>query len=167
MRVLRYVALLALVIWIGGLIILGGLVPVTAFEVVDARQVAAGRMLVGALFAVLLERYHLVAYVCAGVLMATLVARRLLGPRPRRFGVRVGLLGLLIAMTLYSGLALTGRVEALQTEIGVPASTLPSDDPQRTRFARLHGLSVGLVIATVAGGLFLLWWEAADGTSEG
>ena len=163
MRLFRYVALVALVVWLGGLITLGALVAPTAFDVVDARHVESGRMLVGFLFGAIFERFHLVAYGAGALLLLSLVARRLLGPKPVHFGVRTGILCVMLALTLYSGLTLTGDVERAQAELGVPSSTLPEGDPGRVRFERRHGLSVVIVIATVAAGLVLLGYEAAEG----
>lgn len=163
MRALRFVALVALVVWIGGLVTLGALVAPTAFDVVEARHIESGRMLVGYLFGAMFERFHLVAYAAGAALLASLVARRLLGPKPVHFGVRVGILSVMLAVTLYSGLVLTDAVERTQAELGVPSSTLPEGDPGRVRFEWLHGLSVALVIVTVAGGLVLLAYEAAEG----
>ena len=162
MRALRYLALVALVVWIGGLVTLGALVAPTAFDVVEARHIESGRMLVGYLFAAIFERFHYVAYGAAAVLLLSLVARRLLGPKPVHFGIRVGVLGVMLALTLYSGLVLTGQVERTQAELGVPSSTLTAGDPGRARFERLHGLSVALAILTAAGGLLLLGYEAAE-----
>jgi hypothetical protein len=163
MRLLRYVGLVALVVWLGGLITLGAIVAPTAFDVVDARHVESGRMLVGFLFGAIFERFHLVAYGAGALLLLSLVARRLLGPKPVHFGVRTGILCVMLALTLYSGLMLTGDVERAQAELGVPSSTLPEGDPGRVRFEQRHGLSVAIVIATVAAGLVLLGYEAAEG----
>jgi hypothetical protein len=57
---------------------------------------------------------------------------------------------------------LTRQIEAIQAEVGVPSLTLPAEHPQRVRFNRLHGLSVGLLAFNVAGGLALLAWETRD-----
>ena len=163
MRLLRYAALVALIVWLGGLITLGAIVAPTAFDVVEARHVESGRMLAGALFGAIFERFHFVAYGAGAVLLLSLVARRVLGPKPVHFGVRTGILCAMLALTLYSGLVLTGDVVRTQAELGVPSSTLPEGDAGRVRFERRHGLSVAIVIVTVAAGLVLLGYEAAEG----
>jgi hypothetical protein len=162
MRVLRYAALVALVVWIGGLVTLGALVAPTAFAVVDARHVESGRMLVGFLFGAVFERFHLVAYAAGAVLLVSLIARRLLGPKPVHFGVRLGILCAMLAVTLYSGLILTGQVERTQVELGVPSSTLPAGDPGRLRFERRHHLSVAIAVITIVAGLVLVAYESAE-----
>lgn len=162
MRVLRYAALVALVVWIGGLMTLGLLVAPTAFDVVEARHVESGRMLVGYLFGVMFERFHFVAYGAGAILLISLAGRRLLGPKPVHFNVRLGLVVAMLAVALYSGLLLTKDVETAQVALGVPASTLPEGDPRRVEFARLHSRSVALVIATVVAGFVLLAYEAVE-----
>jgi len=162
MRFLRYAALVALAIWIGGMVTLGAIVAPTAFAVVEAQQVEAGRALVGFLFGAFLDRFHDVAYVAGGVVLASLIGRRLIGPRPVYFGVRVALAAAMLAVVLYSGLVLTGQVERIQAEVGVPSLTLPDDHPTRARFNSLHRLSVVLMGFNVLGGLALLGWEAGE-----
>ncbi len=162
MRLLRYAALVALTVWIGGLVTLGAIVAPTAFVVVEARHVDSGRLLAGALFAAFLHRFHYVAVAAALVVLLSLVARRLIGPRPVRFGVRTALVSVMLAVTLYSGWVLVDQVERIQDEVGVPSLTLPRDDARRVRFNRLHGLSVGLLVFDVVGGLVLLGWETRD-----
>lgn len=162
MRVLRYVALVALGIWAGGTLTLGALVAPVAFATVEAEQIEGGRALVGLLFAAFLHRFHWVALGAAVVVFASLVGRRLIGPRPVHFGGRVALVATMLAVTLYSGFVLTGRVERIQREVGVPSLTLPDGSPVRVEFNRLHGLSVALMGFNVAGSLVLLGWEAAE-----
>jgi hypothetical protein len=163
MRLLRYAALVALTVWVGGLITLGAIVAPTAFAVVAARHVEGGRLLVGILFAAFLHRFHAVAIGAGLVVLLSLVARRLIGPRPVHFGVRTALVSMMLAATLVSGLVLLGQVEEIQEAVGAPSETLPPQDARRVRFNRLHGVSVGLLVFEVVGGLALLGWEARDG----
>ena len=164
MRVLRYVALVALGLWVGGMVTLGALVAPVAFATVEAERIEGGRALVGVLFGAFLHRFHWVALGAAAVVFASLVGRRLIGPRPIHFGARVALLAAMAGATLYSGFVLTGQVERIQREVGVPSLTRPDGDPVRAEFNRLHGLSVALMGFNVAGGLALLGWEAAERT---
>lgn len=161
MLALRYVALLAIGLWVGGLAALGGLFAPAVFDVLGAR-VQDGRLLAGAVFGEAFRRFHYVSYACGAVLFGSLAARAILGPRPRRFAVRMGIAILMIGASLVSGLIVTPRIEALQHEVGVPPSTLSASDARRARFGRLHGLSTGIQLLPLTGGLLLLFWELRD-----
>jgi hypothetical protein len=164
MLVLRYAYLLALVIWLGGMLVLGAVVAPTVFQVLQARDPAAGRVLAGALFGGVLDRFHYVAYGCGAILLLTLVLMAVLGPRPAQFAVRTALAAIMLTIALYSGVAVLGSVRSLQREIGagVAPSTLPANDPRRVRFDELHLLSTRLMMVNIAGALVLLYWEARE-----
>ena len=159
---LRYAALVALVVWIGGLVALGGIAAPVVFDVTAARHAAEPRLLAGALFGEMLARFYYVTYGAGLVLAASLGTRRILGPKPRRFNWRVGILLLMLAATAYGGVVVAGRIARLQAEIGVAPSSLPDNDPRRLEFGRLHGLSTGLQLVPLLGGLALLFWELKD-----
>jgi hypothetical protein len=162
MVVLRYAALLALVIWVGGLVALGGIAAPAIFAVIDQRQLADGRILSGALFGEMLARFTIISYAAGGVLLLTLVLRRILGPRPHRFAWRAGLATFMLAATAYGSLSVASRITALQREIGVAPSSLPEGDARRSEFGRLHGISTALQLVPLLGGLALLFWEMKD-----
>lgn len=159
--ILRYLYALALVVWLGGMLVIGAIVAPAAFEVLPQQQ-ASGRLLAGALVGDVLRRFQLISYVAGGILLAALIAMKLIGPRPAAFGIRVGVIAVMLAIALFSGIWVTGRINRLQQQIGAPASTLSESDPRRAEFGRLHGLSTTLMLANVIGGLVLLFWEARE-----
>jgi len=162
MLALRYIALLALVIWIGGLVALGAIAAPVAFDVTAARHLPEPRMIAGALFGEMLRRFTLVSYAAGGVILLSLLIRRVLGPRPRHFGVRAGIVALMLAAAAYAGIIVASRIETLQREIGAAPSSLPDGDPRRVEFGRLHGLSTVLQLVPLLGGLALLVWEIRE-----
>jgi hypothetical protein len=162
MLVLRYAALLALVVWVGGLVALGGIAAPSIFDVIAARQIADGRTLSGALFGEMLARFTVVSYAAGGVLMLSLILRRILGPRPHRFAWRAGIGAVMLAVTAYASFGVAGRIAQLQREIGAAPSSLPEGDPRRVEFGRLHGLSTGLQLVPLLGGLMLIFWEIKE-----
>ena len=162
MLALRYAALLALTVWVGGLVALGAVAAPSMFDVLAARQVADARALAGAIFGETLRRFHLISYVCGAVIVCSLAARAILGPRPRRFAVRMAITVVILTASLYSGLAITPRIDRLRRDIGVSPSSLPAGDARRAEFARLHGQSTTLELIPVLGGLLLLVWELRD-----
>jgi hypothetical protein len=162
MFVLRYAAVIALVVWVGGLVVLGGIAAPSTFEVMAARQVPDGRVLAGAVFGEMLRRFELVSYGAGALLMLTLIARRILGPRPHRFAWRAGLVAVMLSTTAYGGLVVASRIQKLQRDMAVSPSSLPEDDPRRLEFGRLHGLSTALQLVPLLGGLVLLFWEIKE-----
>src|SRR5919106_12529 len=160
MLVLRYAYLLALVVWLGGMVILGAIVAPTLFQVLPMREPETGRLLAGAV----LGRFHYVAYACGAVLLITLIVMAVLGPRPAQFAVRTALAAIMLGIAIYSGVVVLGSVERLQREIGltVAPSSLPEGDARRARFDQLHMLSTRLMFVNVVGALVLLYWEARE-----
>jgi uncharacterized membrane protein len=162
MRSLRYVYVLALVLWLGGMAIAGLVVAPVTFGVLEAWNPTTGRVLAGHVFGAVLERLSLIAY-AAGVLMfVVLTVQRLLGPRPRSYGIRVGIIAVMLALTMYADMVAAPRIDALQSEVRVPMAELAATDVRRIEFDRLHGLSTTLIMAAIGGGLLLLGWETRE-----
>jgi uncharacterized membrane protein len=162
MLALRYAGLLALVLWVGGLLVLGAIGAPSIFDVLALRQVADDRVLAGAIFGETLRRFHLLSYACGAVLLVTIVIRAVLGPRPRRFAIRAAIAFLMLAASAYSGVIVSAEIAEAQTAIGAVPSSLPETDPRRAQFGRLHATSTGLELVPVLGGLMLLFWELKD-----
>jgi hypothetical protein len=164
MLALRYAYVLALVVWLGGMVILGAVVAPTVFQVLQVREPEAGRILAGAVFGATLIRFHYVAYICGGVLLLTLTLMAVLGPRPAQFAVRAALAAIMLGVALYSGVVVLASVNQLQRDIGtnVAPSSLPAGDVRRTRFDQLHLLSTRLMMINIVGALVLLYWEARE-----
>lgn len=161
MLALRYAALLALVVWVGGLAVLGAVAAPATFDVLGALG-TDGRARAADVFGEVLRRFHLTSYGCGAVIVASLAARAVLGPRPRRFAVRMSIAALMLAAAAWSGIQLTPQIARAQREIGGAPSGLPAGDDRRIAFARLHRLSTVLHLVPLAGGLILLFWELRD-----
>jgi hypothetical protein len=135
MLVLRYAYVLALVVWLGGMVVLGAVVAPTTFELLQGAAPGSGGTLASQLFGATLARFHTVEYGCGAVLLLTLAAMAVLGPRPTGFAVRLALAAIMLAIAVYVG---------------------------HTRIDSLHQLSTRLMMVNVAGALVLLYWEARD-----
>ena len=160
MLALRYVYVLALVIWLGGMVTLGALVAPTTFQILEAIEPSTGRALAGEVFGTTIARFHYVAYAAGGLLLVTLAAMTRLSPRPAGYAVRSALVTLMLAAALYSGLVVLTRIDAIQRDVGGLASSLPAGDTRRVEFDGLHLLSTRLMMLNMIGGLALLYWEA-------
>jgi uncharacterized membrane protein len=154
MLALRYAALLAVAVWLGGLLVLGAIAAPSTFDVAAARHRPNDRIVAGAIFGEMLRRFHALAYLCGGVLLASIVARKVLGPTPRPFAVRVGIASAMLATTLVSGLVVAPELERMQAA--------PLTDSYRTSFGRLHGISMALQLVPIVGGLLMMMWELRD-----
>ncbi len=162
MLALRYAGLLALTVWVGGLLVLGTIGAPAIFDVLAARHVVDDRVLGGAIFGEILRRFHLLSYGCGIVLLGTLLARGVLGPRPRKFAIRLSTAFVMLAATVYSGVIVTGQIRGAQAAIGAAPSSLPESDPRRVSFGRLHATATGLQLVPILGGLILLFRELKD-----
>jgi hypothetical protein len=164
MLVLRFAGLLAVAVWLGGLLALGAVAAPAIFQVIAERQIPDARVLSGAVFGEILRRFHLVGYACGALIVVVLFARRLLGPRPRWFGLRLGIATAMLSAALYSGLVTTSTIVRMQRELGpgVAASSLPQGDPRRATFEHLHRQSTLLHFVPIVGGIALLLLELGD-----
>jgi uncharacterized membrane protein len=157
---LRYAHVLALAAWLGGMLVLGAVVAPATFGVLESSDAANGRALAGRVFGTIVARFHYVQYASAAVLVVTLTAMRLIGPKPRGFAARLLIVLAMFGVALYSGVVVLGAIDAIQREIGGLASRLPAGDPLRVRFDELHLLSTRLMMANVALAMALLFFEA-------
>ena len=86
MIALRYVYVLALSVWFGGIVVIWGVAGPASDAVV--------------------RRFFLMSYAAGAVLLASLLGMALLGPRPSGFAGRLGVVIAMCGLTMYSGLAL-------------------------------------------------------------
>jgi hypothetical protein len=162
MVLLRYLYVVALVLWVGGLITAGALVAPSVFSVLLAWNESQGRVLAGQVFGEVLLRLTWLSYAMGGLMFITLTLHRLLGARPVKYGIRVGIMGLMLMMMFITGFILIPQVDGIQAEVQGSVAALPETDPRRMEFNRLHGLSNILFSITAIGGLALCWWEARE-----
>ena len=169
MVLLRYAYVLALTLWLGGMIALGAVVAPALFSTLQTADPQSGRALAGAAFGAILSRFHYLAYAAGALLVITLTAMAILGPRPRSFAARSAIAALMLGVALYSGFVVLGEIDGIQREVAATAphalalpSTLPANDARRIRFDDLHQFSTRLMAFNIVGALVLLVWEARE-----
>jgi uncharacterized membrane protein len=180
MFLLRYAYVLALAVWTGGQIVLGAVVAPALFRVLPMHDAVSGRGLAGEAFGQILSRFHYVAYASGGVLLVTMAAMALLGPRPKHLAARMTIVAAMLVVALYSGVAVLGEIDGIQAQLHASAapatgsrpadsptrrtlpSQLPAGDARRVRFDQLHELSTHLMLVNMAGTFVLLLWEARE-----
>jgi len=146
MSFLRYLMLLSLIVWIGGLIFFAFVLAPTAFSVLPSRHLAGtvvGRSL-GAL--------HWMGIVSAIIFLASsILYSQLTKGSPHFFAARNVLICLMLALTLISQFGIIPRMDTLRASIGGEIDSVPADNPARMQFDALHVWST-----RVEGGVFLL-----------
>ena len=157
MLALRLAAVLGLVVWIGGVVVLGAVAAPALFDVLGAKG-PEGRLLAGSLFGEIFGRFQVVAYISSAVVFGSLVVRAVLGPRPRHFALRVAVTAAMLGAAAWTDMVLIPRIQQGQRTVG----TLAETDPRRIEFGRLHGLSTSLQMVPLLGGLALLFFELKD-----
>jgi uncharacterized membrane protein len=146
MSFLRYLMLLSLIVWIGGLIFFAFVLAPTAFSVLPSRHLAGtvvGRSL-GAL--------HWMGIVSGIIFLASsILYSQLTKGSPHFFAARNVLICLMLALTLTSQFGIIPRMDTLRASIGGEIDSVPADNPARMQFDALHVWST-----RVEGGVFLL-----------
>ena len=169
MFLVRFLHVLALAVWLGGMAVLGAVVAPSTFQVLQDREAMAGRVLAGAVFGTALDRFQFVAYACAAVVLVTLGLMARAKTRSSGLAVRATIAAALLAISLYAGLSVYPEVDRVQAAIGadVSPSTLEATDARRVRFDALHERSTTLMQINLVGTLALLAWCARDSRSDG
>jgi quinol-cytochrome oxidoreductase complex cytochrome b subunit len=162
MSLLRYVSLLMLAIWVGGLGVLAAIVAPSVFATLEAQDPANGAVAAGLVFGGVFRRFQHVAWIIGVVLGLVLWARALIGPRPRRVGLRLWTLTAMVVMTLVGGFVIAPRIDAIRQRTSGPVRNLADSDPTKIEFSRLHGASNALMLVTLALGAGLIWMESKD-----
>ena len=161
MIVLRYLYVVALIVWVGGLVAAGALVAPALFTVLPAEAGPEGRALAGAAFSAVLQRVLTVGEVAGLIMLVVMTVLRLLGPKPLSYGIRAVLLVAMLGATAYTAHVVLPQAEVLRREMTLPSSAA-GNDPRRVRFDGLHRLSTILVTATALAGLVVAAWEARE-----
>jgi len=162
MSLLRFVSLLMLAVWVGGLGVLAAIVAPSVFNTLEAQDPANGAVAAGLVFGSVFRRFQHVAWILGVGVGLLLWARALLGPRPRRVGLRLWTLTAMVVMTLVGGFVIAPRIDAIRHQTTGPVRNLPDTDPTKVEFSRLHGTSNALMLVTLVLGAGLIWMETKD-----
>jgi len=154
MSLLRYLMLLSLVVWIGGLIFFAFVLAPTAFQVLPNTHLA------GNVVGRALGKLHWIAIVSGVVfLLSSLLYSRLVDGTAHVFAMRHVLICLMLALTLLSQFWIIPRMDTLRAQVG-DFNSVPLTDPARVHFDALHVWStrvegtvllLGLVVVYLAG----------------
>ena len=151
MSFLRYLMLLSLVVWIGGLIFFAFVLAPTAFQVLPNTHLA------GNVVGRALGKLHWIAIVSGIVfLLSSLLHSRLTGGTAHVFALRHILMFLMLALTLFSQFWIIPRMDTLRAQVGDFAA-VPLSDPARVQFDALHVWSTRVESAVLLLGLVVVY----------
>jgi uncharacterized protein DUF4149 len=156
MSFLRFLMLLSLIVWIGGLLFFAFAVAPSAFAVLPTRHLAGN--LVGRTLGLL----H-----CMGIfsglifLASSLLYSRVTRGTPHVFATRNILIVLMLALTLVSQFGIIPRMDTLRASIG-EIDSVPPDNPVRMQFDALHVWSTRVEGGALLLGLVVVYLTAAS-----
>jgi hypothetical protein len=149
--VFRIVRLIALAIWVGGLVFFGFVAAVAFKTLPDAHS--AGAIVRGSLIAL----HHLV------FTLALLATQR--DSHPMR-AAELLLIFVMLVLTGYSEFSVIPRMEKDRLSLGGDVTTAPEDSPALLHFNRLHKVSVKVEGAVLVCGLLLLGLAPIHGRDD-
>jgi len=134
MSFLRFLMLLALIVWIGGIIFLAFVEAPIAFT----PGLLPTRHLAGSVVGRSLDLLHFMG-IASGIvfLIASMLYSRMTAGAARPVAGRHLLIALMLVLTLISQFAISPRMHALRAQ-AVVIDNLPLDSPVRVEFNRLH-----------------------------
>jgi len=154
MSFLRFLMLLSLVCWIGGLIFFAFVLAPTAFSVLPSTHLA------GNVVGRALGWLHWIAIVSGIVYLgSSLLYSRMVDGTAHVFGARHVLLCLMLALTLISQFGIIPRMDVLRASLGEVGS-VPVDNPERVQFDALHVWSTRVEGAVLLLGLVAVYLTA-------
>ena len=157
MSFLRFVMVLSLVVWIGGLIFFAFVLAPTAFTI---PAVLPDTHLAGNVVGRALGKLHWIAIVSGIVfLIASIFYCRLTDGTAHLFATRNVLIVLMLALTLFSQFWIIPRMDSLRNSVGDFAQ-VTIDNPARVQFDALHVWSTRVEVAILLLGLVAVYLTA-------
>ena len=155
MSFLRFLMVLSLVVWIGGLVFFAFVLAPTAFQVLPNTHLA------GNLVGRALSKLHWIAIISGVVfLIASLLYSYLTQGTAHIFAMRHILICLMLALTLLSQFWIIPRMDTLRASVG-DFATVPLNNPQRVQFDALHVWSTRVESAVLLLGLVAIYLTAS------
>jgi uncharacterized membrane protein len=157
MSFLRFLMLLSLVVWIGGLIFFVFVLAPTAFSVLPTTHLA------GNVVGRALGKLHWIGLVSGIIfLISSITYSRFTDGMAHVFAARHVLLCLMLALTLISQFGIIPRMDVLRASLG-DVRAAPIDNPERVQFDALHVWSTRVEGAVLLLGLVVVYMTAAAG----
>jgi uncharacterized membrane protein len=157
MSFLRFLMLLSLIAWIGGLIFFAFVLAPTVF----APGVLPNTHLAGNVVGRTLSKLHWIAIISAVIfLFSSLFLSRIMDGTSHTFALRNVLIGMMLLLTLISQFGIIPRMDRLRATVGDFAS-VALDNPIRVQFDALHAWSTRVESLVLLLGLFVVYFTAS------
>lgn len=154
MSFLRFLMVLSLVAWIGGLMFFAFVLAPTAFQVLPNTHLA------GNVVGRALGKLHWIAIISGiAFLASSLIYSRLTEGTSHFFAMRHVLICLMLGLTLLSQFWIIPRMDTLRASVG-DFATVPLDNPARAVFDSLHVWSTRVEGAVLLLGLVVVYLTA-------
>lgn len=155
MAILRFLMLLSLVVWVGGIMFFAFVLAPTVFSVLPTRALA------GTVVNRALPILHWMGLVSGIVFLITSIAySRITVGNAQPFAARNLLIVLMIILTLISQYGIGSKLAVLRADMGEALDRLPHDDARRVQFNKLHVWSTRLEGSVLFLGLAVLFLTA-------
>ena len=156
MSFLRFLSLLSLVLWVGGVAFLAFVFAPTVLR----PGFLPSRHLAGAVVGQCLNILHWLGVTCGVVFLVTSIAEsKALTGVAAPFALRNLLIVAMIVLTLISMFAISARMVQLRNDM-VIVDNVPQDDPRRIEFNHLHIWSTRVESAVLLMGLAVIYLTA-------
>ena len=153
MSVIRFLMLLSLVVWVGGIIFFAFVLAPTVFH----PGILPSRHLAGAVVSRSLGILHAIGLTCGLVFLVTsMIDSEVITGSLAPFAGRNLLVYMMIVLTLVSMFAISSRMLNLRRDM-VFIDNVPHDDPRRVEFNRLHEWSTRLESGVLLLGLAVIF----------
>jgi hypothetical protein len=156
MSFVRFLMLLSLVVWVGGIIFFAFVVAPTVFK----PGILPSHQLAGNVVNRSLSILHATAIAC-GILFAvtSMINLAVVSGSPQPFAMSHIVVYLMIGLTLVSMFGVGARMQVLRGQMAI-IDEVPKDDPRRVEFNSLHVWSTRLEATVLLLGLGLLFLTA-------
>jgi uncharacterized membrane protein len=147
----RFLLILCLVVWLGGIIFFSFVVAPVLFAMLPNPEVA------GALARVMLVRLHFIGITCGALFFLATFIINLRNAKALRL-----LVGLMVLLTALSQFGVMPQMERIRDAVGGSIQALSPKDAGRAAFDRLHKFSVVLAGATLLVGMVVVGLMSRD-----
>jgi uncharacterized membrane protein len=157
MAFLRFLMLLSLVVWIGGLIFFAFVLAPTAFTIPG---VLPSTHLAGNVVGRALGKLHWIAIFSGLIFLgSSMLYGRVVDGTAHVFAMRHVLICVMLGLTLLSQFWIIPRMDTLRAQVA-DFATVPLDNPDRVKFDALHVWSTRVEGAVLVLGLVTVWLTA-------